>query len=78
MTLMRRGPSHLYTGFSTRSPANAPGLLEAVGQQRQLKSPLGAVHGKNSKDEAGYMGPSPPRGHGVHHYRFHLYAWMRL
>ncbi|MGH7137482.1 MAG: YbhB/YbcL family Raf kinase inhibitor-like protein, partial [Pirellulales bacterium] len=22
----------------------------------------------------GYRGPAPPKGHGVHHYHFHLYA----
>jgi Raf kinase inhibitor-like YbhB/YbcL family protein len=34
----------------------------------------GAVQGKNSWGTAGYRGPAPPRGHGVHHYHFKLYA----
>ncbi|HWE01942.1 MAG TPA: YbhB/YbcL family Raf kinase inhibitor-like protein [Tepidisphaeraceae bacterium] len=55
-------------------PPDAPGLLEAIGQHRQLRTPPGALQGNNSMDQAGYMGPKPPRGHGVHHYHFHLYA----
>jgi Raf kinase inhibitor-like YbhB/YbcL family protein len=30
--------------------------------------------GVNSAKNIGYDGPAPPRGHGVHHYRFHVYA----
>jgi Raf kinase inhibitor-like YbhB/YbcL family protein len=30
--------------------------------------------GVNSTGEAGYMGPYPPNGHGVHHYYFWVYA----
>ena len=32
------------------------------------------VEGTNSSGKPGYMGPAPPKGHGVHHYFFHLYA----
>ena len=32
------------------------------------------VSGKNSLGNAGYNGPAPPPGHGVHHYYFWLYA----
>ena len=33
-----------------------------------------AKQGVNDFGRAGYGGPCPPRGHGVHHYHFHLYA----
>jgi Raf kinase inhibitor-like YbhB/YbcL family protein len=28
----------------------------------------------NGSGETGYKGPCPPRGHGIHHYHFRLYA----
>lgn len=33
-----------------------------------------AVEGKNDFGRPGYGGPMPPKGHGVHHYHFKLYA----
>ena len=36
--------------------------------------PAGALQGQNSFRKIGYGGPAPPRGHGTHHYHFHLYA----
>ena len=47
-------------------PASAKGLAEG--------DPAGAPQGKNSFDNVGYGGPSPPPGHGTHHYHFKLYA----
>ena len=32
------------------------------------------MQGKNSWGGVGYRGPEPPKGHGVHHYHFRLYA----
>lgn len=32
------------------------------------------VRGRNDFGRLGYGGPLPPKGHGVHHYHFHLYA----
>ncbi|RME80238.1 MAG: YbhB/YbcL family Raf kinase inhibitor-like protein [Methanobacteriota archaeon] len=32
------------------------------------------VKGKNSWGKLGYGGPCPPRGHGIHHYHFKVYA----
>jgi Raf kinase inhibitor-like YbhB/YbcL family protein len=32
------------------------------------------VEGTNDFGESGYGGPMPPPGHGIHHYRFKLYA----
>ncbi len=43
-------------------------------QSPSLKSAPGARQGKNSWGGVGYRGPAPPRGHGMHHYHFHLYA----
>jgi Raf kinase inhibitor-like YbhB/YbcL family protein len=33
-----------------------------------------AIDGRNDFGKHGYGGPMPPRGHGVHHYHFRLYA----
>ncbi len=38
------------------------------------KLPEGARVSANSGGKAAYMGPCPPAGTGVHHYRFHLYT----
>lgn len=34
----------------------------------------GALEGKTSSGRSAYGGPMPPRGHGVHHYHFKIYA----
>jgi Raf kinase inhibitor-like YbhB/YbcL family protein len=34
----------------------------------------GATEGHTDSGHAGYGGPMPPRGHGVHHYHFKIYA----
>lgn len=34
----------------------------------------GALEGTNDFGRTGYGGPMPPRGHGVHHYHFKVYA----
>ncbi len=47
-------------------PADRSGLEEnAAG---------GAREGQNDFGTAGYGGPMPPPGHGVHHYHFKIYA----
>ena len=48
-----------------------------VGQAQRPSQPAGAVQGFNTAGQTGYMGPSPPKGHGVHHYHFKLYALDR-
>jgi Raf kinase inhibitor-like YbhB/YbcL family protein len=55
-------------------PASATGLPENVAKTNKPAEPAGAAQGKNSSGRVGYGGPAPPRGHGVHHYRFRLYA----
>jgi len=36
--------------------------------------PAGARQAKNSAGDAAYTGPCPPKGKGIHHYRFTVYA----
>ncbi len=58
-------------------PADVKGLPEGVPRKPKLTDPAGALQGRNSwpADEAiGYRGPLPPKGHGIHHYYFKLYA----
>ena len=55
-------------------PATASGLHERSPTTGSLSEPVGALQGVNSWSEIGYRGPAPPRGHGVHHYHFKLYA----
>ncbi len=33
-----------------------------------------AIHGRNDFGKTGYNGPCPPKGHGIHHYHFLVYA----
>lgn len=58
-------------------PADCKGLPEGVQKVLRPQEPPGALQGKNSWPSGqtiGYRGPMPPPGHGVHRYRFHLYA----
>jgi Raf kinase inhibitor-like YbhB/YbcL family protein len=57
-------------------PADAKGLDEGIPRVARPPKPAGAVQGPNTWDEdnIGYRGPMPPKGHGVHHYHFKLYA----
>ena len=55
-------------------PTGTEGLPENVAKTATLAAPAGALQGKNSWDKEGYGGPAPPRGHGIHHYHFKLYA----
>ena len=55
-------------------PADAKGLPENVPREKSLSEPVEAVQGTNDFKKTGYGGPAPPKGHGVHHYHFKLYA----
>jgi Raf kinase inhibitor-like YbhB/YbcL family protein len=55
-------------------PPDVRTLPEGVPPSPTLTTPPGALQGKNSWGTGGYRGPAPPRGHGVHHYHFRLYA----
>ncbi|MDO8632008.1 MAG: YbhB/YbcL family Raf kinase inhibitor-like protein [Phycisphaerales bacterium] len=57
-----------------RIAADAKGLPENVAKTASPAEPKGALQGKNSWSKIGYGGPAPPKGHGVHHYHFKLYA----
>jgi hypothetical protein len=59
-----------------KMPGDTKSLPENVPKQERLTNPPGALQGKNSfsKDNIGYSGPAPPKGHGPHHYHFKLYA----
>ena len=54
--------------------ASTAALPEGLPGDEKLSNPAGAMQGVGTSGSVGYLGPSPPRGHGVHHYRFHLYA----
>jgi Raf kinase inhibitor-like YbhB/YbcL family protein len=57
---------------------NIPPEVKAVPAHQPKEDRLnglnGAEQGTNDFRQVGYNGPLPPRGHGLHHYQFHLYA----
>jgi len=55
-------------------PAEARALPEALDKSPGLANLPGAAQGQNSFAKTGWNGPSPPKGHGTHHYHFKLYA----
>lgn len=55
-------------------PGDLDGLPEDVAKEGSLTEPVRAIQGVNDFGKIGYGGPAPPKGHGVHHYHFKLYA----
>ena len=56
-------------------PVGSLGLPEGVSGDPEALEGVGALkEGVNDFGDVGYGGPAPPRGHGVHHYHFRLYA----
>ena len=55
-------------------PPTTESLDEGLPKTDRLDKPAGALQGSNSWPKIGYRGPMPPKGHGVHHYHFKLYA----
>lgn len=55
-------------------PGQVDSLPEGVPNNPELVSPQGAIQGMNNNDSAGYFGPHPPAGHGLHHYHFQIFA----
>jgi Raf kinase inhibitor-like YbhB/YbcL family protein len=53
-------------------PPNVTAVDEGIGIEAPV--PEGARQGKNSTGTIGFVGPKPPRGHGVHHYHFQVFA----
>ena len=61
------------------TPACAGGINSASGWEKtgkpsRLGGTAGAIQGKNDSGKIGYAGPMPPKGHGLHHYHFKVYA----
>src|SRR5262249_27083058 len=55
-------------------PARVTGVAEGVHPKDRPPSPEGAAQGVNSWGTLGYRGPAPPKGHGVHHSHFTVFA----
>jgi Raf kinase inhibitor-like YbhB/YbcL family protein len=55
-------------------PAKFQALPQDMPKTERVVVPVGCIQGVNSWGRIGYSGPEPPRGHGVHHYHFKLYA----
>jgi Raf kinase inhibitor-like YbhB/YbcL family protein len=57
---------------------NLPGttlqLHESIPADPRLVDPSGALQGRNSRGQIGYMGPKPPHGDAAHHYHFEVFA----
>lgn len=55
-------------------PALTLRLPEGISRSEEPEEVDGALQGINSFETVGYDGPSPPVGHGTHHYPFRLFA----
>jgi Raf kinase inhibitor-like YbhB/YbcL family protein len=55
-------------------PPTITALPEGAGAKGSKAMPKGAVQGKADLGRAGYLGPCPDEGTGVHHYVFTIYA----
>lgn len=61
-------------------PPSCNSLAAGFSTDAQATVALGVRQGKNSWTSGNkqiYRGPAPPRGHGVHHYHFRLFALDR-
>lgn len=55
-------------------PGGRTAIPEDVPKEETVAALGGAAQGLNDFDEIGWGGPMPPPGHGVHHYRFTVFA----
>lgn len=55
-------------------PGSVEGLPENLAKNREISQPVLALQGVNDFGKIGYGGPAPPKGHGIHHYHFKIYA----
>ncbi|HKI16740.1 MAG TPA: YbhB/YbcL family Raf kinase inhibitor-like protein [Isosphaeraceae bacterium] len=55
-------------------PSTLSELAEGITPIAHAPVAPGVVQGKNSWNSVGFQGPAPPKGHGIHHYYFRLYA----
>jgi hypothetical protein len=49
-------------------------IPEGIPTSKEVTHPIKILQGKNDGKRFGYMGPCPPKGHGIHHYHFKVYA----
>lgn len=54
-------------------PPDVHELPEGLKKTAELAT-FGARQGANGQRNVGWMGPLPPRGHGLHHYHFEVFA----
>ncbi|MBI5533003.1 MAG: YbhB/YbcL family Raf kinase inhibitor-like protein [Deltaproteobacteria bacterium] len=59
---------------ATDLPVSPTSLAQGASGHCKSQLPAGAKDLKNEFDQAGYGGPCPPAGSGVHHYVFTVYA----
>jgi Raf kinase inhibitor-like YbhB/YbcL family protein len=64
-----RGVFHHWACYDI--PPHHEGLVECAGRPEGFED---FRHAVNDFRALGYNGPCPPHGHGVHHYRFRLFA----
>jgi Raf kinase inhibitor-like YbhB/YbcL family protein len=55
-------------------PGNASELPAGLQVAQHPNGPQGPIQGRNDHGDYGWWGPSPPPGHGVHHYHFQVFA----
>jgi len=55
-------------------PANTSELKSDAGDLSKNLAPLGSIQSTTDFGQAGYGGPCPPQGHGIHEYRITVYA----
>ncbi|MGC8820180.1 MAG: YbhB/YbcL family Raf kinase inhibitor-like protein [Fervidobacterium sp.] len=55
-------------------PVSGNNVKIPEGLKKLEKLPDGTMQGYNDFGKIGYNGPCPPKGHGIHHYHFKVYA----
>ena len=55
-------------------PVEVTSLAAGAGKSDNKSIPAGSQHIENDYGVAGFGGACPPQGHGVHHYKFTVYA----
>lgn len=55
-------------------PATVTELAADAGSVKEQLAPAGSMQIENDYGQKGFGGACPPQGHGVHHYRFTVYA----
>jgi Raf kinase inhibitor-like YbhB/YbcL family protein len=71
LTLIMHDPDAVGGDFLHWLVWDIPPATEAISVN---SVPVGALQGQNGSGTAAYTGPCPPKGTGLHHYVFELYA----